>query len=132
MGLLDTIAGEVLNRTQGGAPPGGLMEAISGILGQGGLQDLVQKFQQGGMGDIIASWISTGHNLPISPEQLQAVLGSGQVQAIAAKLGLSPAEVSSHLSELLPKVVDHLTPDGNVPHAGALDGLLGMLKATAR
>jgi uncharacterized protein YidB (DUF937 family) len=128
MGLLDTIAGQVLNRTQGEAPHGGLMDAVIGILGQ----DLVQRFQQGGMGDIIASWISTGHNLPISPEQLQSILGSEQVQAIAAKLGLSPADVSSHLSAMLPKVVDQLTPDGNVPHPGALDGLLGMLKGSAR
>jgi len=80
------------------------------------------------LADQVASWVSTGQNLPISAEQLQSVLGNEQVQAIAQKLGFTPQEVSAHLAELLPQVIDKLTPDGNVPQGGSLAGLLGGLK----
>jgi uncharacterized protein YidB (DUF937 family) len=72
--------------------------------------------------------VSTGTNLPISAQQVQAVLGSEQVQAIAAKLGISPEEASGHLAQVLPQVIDKLTPGGNVPEGGALGSLLGMLQ----
>ena len=137
MGLLDSIAGQVLGSmsSSGDGRHAGLIEAIGGLVGNqqtGGLTGLISLFEQKGLGGVVASWVGTGQNLPISAEQLQSVLGNAQVQAIAQKLGFSPQEVSGHLAELLPQVVDKLTPNGTVPDGGALNSLLGMLKGTVR
>ena len=100
MGLLDSLAGQVLGSLSGsgsGSGSGahaGLLEAIGGLVGNpetGGLQGLISAFEQGGLGKLVASWIGTGQNLPISPQQLQSILGSEQVQAISQKLGLGSA-----------------------------------------
>jgi uncharacterized protein YidB (DUF937 family) len=84
----------------------------------GGLGGLVQSFQQGGLGEVVNSWVSTGQNLPVSAEQLQSVLGGGQLQNIAAQLGVSPEQASGSLADLLPQVVDKLTPNGQLPEGG--------------
>ena len=65
--------------------------------GSGGIDGLVKTFNENGLGEVMSSWIGKGENLPISPEQIQQVLGSGQVQQIAEKLGVSPDEASSGL-----------------------------------
>lgn len=125
MGLLDDIAGAV---TGGGEKSGnqGLMDAIGGLLGGGGgLQSVVENFTKNGLGDTVASWIGTGSNLPISAEQIQSVLGSEQVKAIAGKVGISTDEASSGLASLLPGVIDKLTPDGKIPESGSIEGALG-------
>jgi uncharacterized protein YidB (DUF937 family) len=109
MGLFDSIAGQVLGSlTQGGGEHGGLLEAVGGV---------------------IASWVGTGQNQPISPEQLQSVLGSQQVQALAQQLGFSPQDALGKLAEFLPQLVDKSTPGGVVPEGGAVNiaSLLGML-----
>ncbi len=134
MGLLDSIAGQVLGSlgSAGGANAGagGLMDAVGGLLNNqpGGLSGLIASFEQNGLGGIIASWVGTGQNLPISAEQLQSVLGNQQVQALAQQLGFSPQDVSAQLAQLLPKVVDKLTPGGTVPEGVALGGMMGALK----
>ena len=133
MGILDSLAGGMLSQFSGGEQPAGMLDAVTTMLNDprtGGLQGLVTAFQQGGLGGVVASWISTGENLPISAEQLQSVLGSEQVQAIASRLGLDPQEVAGHLARLLPQVVDKLTPGGTLPDDGgglgaALGGLFG-------
>ncbi|WP_028102727.1 YidB family protein [Pseudoduganella violaceinigra] len=133
MGILDSLAGEVMSQFSGGNHPEGMLEAVSTMLNDprtGGLQGLVASFEQGGMGGVIASWIGTGQNQPISADQLQSVLGSEQVQAIASRLGLNSQEVSGHLAQLLPQIVDKLTPGGTIPDSGgglgaALGGLFG-------
>ena len=132
MGLLDSIVGQVAGALGGAAPgqQGGLLEAVTGLINNpqtGGLQGLIQAFEQQGLGQVISSWIGTGQNLPISAEQLQSVLGNEQVQAIAQKLGLSPQDITSHLSQLLPQVVDKVTPEGAVPQGDALQSAIGML-----
>lgn len=144
MGLFDSIAGQVLGSlTQSGqagaTPHAGLLEAIGGLMNNpqiGGLSGLITIFQEKGLGGVVSSWVSTGENLPISAEQLQSVLGSEQVQAIAEKFGFSTEEVSGHLAELLPQVVDKLTPDGTVPEGNAmgdtLGSVLGVLKGMSR
>jgi len=135
MGLFDSIAGQVLGSLSGSSASqhAGLVGAIESMLNSpqvGGLSGLIAAFEQKGLGGVAASWVGTGQNLPISPEQLQAVLGSEQVQAIAQKLGLSSQEVSGHLAELLPQVIDKLTPSGSIPQdGGELGGLLGALGA---
>src|SRR5713101_4375962 len=83
----------------------------------GGLSGLVQQFHDKGLGGLVSSWVSTGQNLPISADQLQHVLGSEQVKELAAKAGISPETVSSHLTQLLPMVIDKLTPNGQLPQA---------------
>jgi uncharacterized protein YidB (DUF937 family) len=82
---------------------------------QGGLENLINTFHQRGLGSVVSSWVGTGHNLPISADQLAHVMGNAQVQAMAQKLGFSPQEMQAHLAEILPQVVDKLTPGGVVP-----------------
>jgi len=94
----------------------------------GGISGLAQQFATQGLEHIISSWIGTGQNLPISPEQLQSVLGSQQVQAIAAKVGLPPDAVSAGLAQILPQIVDHLTPNGQVPQGDLMAKGLELLQ----
>jgi len=97
----------------------------------GGISGLQQLFQQKGLGGIISSWIGTGQNLPISTEQLQSVPHCEAVQNIVAKTGMDQAQVASVLSQMLPHVVDQLTPNGQVPEASALSQMMKGLAAQA-
>ena len=102
---------------------GGLVESVIGMINDpqsGGLSGLVEKFSQGGLADQVASWVGTGQNLPISAEQIQAVLGSSYVQDMAAKLGINTADVAGSLASLLPQVIDKLTPEGQIPGDNSL------------
>ena len=129
MGLMD----DILNTVSGGQ--GGQNTALLGHLMNmiqnypGGLAALVQKFHDNGLGSIITSWIGTGHNLPISASQLQNVLGSQQIKDLAAKAGISPEQAGASLSQLLPQIVDKLSPQGQLPQTGdLLQAGLNMLK----
>lgn len=97
----------------------------------GGIGGVLDKFKEGGLANEVASWVSTGENLPISAEQISAVLGDGQIAQMAAKFGISPEVISSQIAENLPALVDKLTPNGELPddNAGILGQLMGMLKA---
>src|SRR5207244_6005989 len=124
MGLLDSILGAVSGKTE----PGGanaLVGVLGGLLQQsGGLRGLANKFSQGGCGNVFASWVGLGENQTISSSQVQSCLGSDQVKALAAKMGIDPAQASNLLAEFLPKVVDKLTPTGKVdPAADPQQGL---------
>jgi uncharacterized protein YidB (DUF937 family) len=134
MGLLDSVVGALAGGQggQGGGGQAALISAVLSMLSQngsagGGLGALVEKFQQGGLGDVVASWISTGQNLPVSPSQLEHVLGSDMLGQLAGKLGMSPGDASAQLSQWLPKAVDHLTPEGQLPPAGGLGDLGALL-----
>jgi uncharacterized protein YidB (DUF937 family) len=96
----------------------------------GGLSGLMQQFHDKGLGGLVSSWVSTGQNLPISADQIQHVLSCDQVKELAAKAGISEDAVSSHLSQLLPMLVDKLTPNGQVPAGGGslMEEGMGMLK----
>ena len=148
MGLLDSVIG-ALGQSQGGAQGGtssggqaDLIGSIVSMLGQGGqgggqggalggiggLIGLVARMQQSGLGDVAKSWIGTGDNLPVSPDQLGGVLGQDTVSNMAQQLGLNHGDLLSQLSQMLPQVVDKLTPQGQIPHGdigGMLGGLLG-------
>jgi uncharacterized protein YidB (DUF937 family) len=89
----------------------------------GGLQGLIQQFQRAGLDSHINSWISTGQNLPISPEQLTQVLGAGPIQQMAQQAGMDSHQLSNQLSQLLPQMIDRLTPHGEVPGSGLEDAL---------
>ncbi len=110
MGLLDGILGGVVGAE--------MISVVNGVIERhGGLSGMVQQFQQQGMGPAIQSWIGTGPNLPISPEQVHQVLGSDTMTQLAAKFGMTPQELSAKLSTLLPQAVDKMTPDGVIPTA---------------
>jgi len=125
MGLLDQLAGQVLGSLAGGAQGGGQSPLIQLVLNliqnsEGGLGGLLSKLNQAGLGDQVASWVGTGQNLPVSADQLGQVLGgAGGLGDIAAQLGLPQEAVAGQLAQLLPQVIDGLTPNGQVPDAGA-------------
>jgi uncharacterized protein YidB (DUF937 family) len=108
-----------------------LLQAVIGLLGQnssgGGLAGLVQGFQKNGLGDIVNSWVGTGTNLPITPDQIKQGLGSDFLSQLAGKAGVTPDAASAQLSSLLPGVVDKLTPSGKI-EAGGIDQLLNMFQ----
>ena len=127
MGLLDGLAGQVLSAVAG-QQRGGLMEQVLAMLQGGGLNEMVQKLQSGGLGDAVSSWISTGANLPVSGDQIHQALGQEQVGALAEKLGMSPDETASGLSDMLPQLIDKLTPNGAMPEQGMLEQGLSLLR----
>lgn len=91
---------------------------LGGVLEQqGGLGGLMGKFSQAGLGDVFASWVGSGNNHAVSAAQIQNVLGSEQVRALAAKLGIDPAMASTLLAQYLPLIIDKLTPQGQVDPA---------------
>lgn len=118
----------VKSALSGGDKKDDLMSSVMGLLGgQGGLQNLISQFGAKGLGDVIGSWVSTGKNLPISPEQIKGVLGDDTVKNIASKLGIDSSALTSQLSNLLPNVVDKLTPDGKVPEGDIMSKGMDML-----
>ncbi len=131
MGFFDEVAGGLLkNVFSGQGTQGGMLESIMAILKSsesGGAEGLLNTFKEKGLGEVMSSWIGTGENIPISSEQIQQVLGSDQVQQIAEKLGVSPDDASSGLAEMLPQIVDKLTPDGTLPTQDLLHQGLGMI-----
>jgi uncharacterized protein YidB (DUF937 family) len=132
MGLLDDLSSKAqgLFGESGGEGSGllkGVMEMLSDKEG-GGLAGLVQSFQQKGLGDIISSWISTGQNLPISPDQVKEGLSSETLQNLASKAGISTEDATTKLSEIMPGLIDKMTPDGVIPEGGLLEKGLEFLK----
>lgn len=134
MGLLDSVMGAVMGQVQNQVSTHGGMAGVLGSLlsndgGHGGLQGLVEKFTQAGLGDQVQSWIGSGANQAVSPEQVQGALGSNVIGDFAAKLGIDPALASGALAQVLPGLVDQLTPKGQAPANGLGSGadLMGML-----
>ncbi len=134
MGLLDNVIGALGAQPPAGGGSGDLVGAIVGMLGQngGGLAGLVRQFEQAGLGEIARSWVGTGANQPVTPEQLGGVLGPDAIAGIAHKLGLNPQDALGPLAQMLPQVVDKLTPHGSIPQGdlgglGDLGSLLGGL-----
>ena len=130
MGLFDSVLGAVSGQLQ---QQGGLTSVLGGLLADngemGGLGGLIEKFNQGGMGDHVKSWIGNGQNLPISAEQITQILGSDTVRTMAAKLGIDPDQAAQQLSAMLPGLIDKLTPHGEAPAGGLgnANDLMGML-----
>ena len=126
MSLLDSVIG-ALGSQGGGGGRGDPLQAIIGMLGQGGgLSGVLGQLSKAGLGDAVNSWVGTGANQPVSPDALGNALGSDAVAGFARQLGIEPGEALGHLSQMLPQVVDKLTPNGQVPQ-GDLGSLLGSL-----
>jgi uncharacterized protein YidB (DUF937 family) len=126
MGILDGLLGAVTGKSGGGAEAQ-ILSALVGMLGSGGLNSLVDSFTKNGLGDVVSSWIGTGQNLPISPDQVVKGLGQQQVGQIASKVGLPTDQVSKLLAQVLPNAVDKITPGGSIPTDDLLQAGLSML-----
>ena len=130
MGLLDSVMGAVMGQVQQqGGVAGVLGELLANDGAGGGLRGLVEKFNEAGLGEVVGSWIGKGDNLPVSAEQLKEVLGGDLLGKLAGQLGVDPAQASGQLADLLPGLVDQLTPQGVAPENGLGDtgDLMGML-----
>lgn len=134
MGLLDIAMGALGgNQQQSGEasdPKTQLLQAALHMLSSnqgGGLQGLIGTLQNAGLGDALASWIGTGQNIPVTGDQVQQALGNGgQLEQLAQASGLTTTDTANHLSEMLPGLIDKLTPNGEVPQGG-FGNLAGML-----
>ena len=132
MGLLDQLKGVIAEKLGGSSNVNDMLEHAMNLINNpatGGLAGLVEAFKNKGLGDIMSSWIGTGENKSISPAQILQALGSEKIQQIAEKVGISKDSASQHLSELLPQIIDKLTPNGKLPEAGKLGDALNMLKS---
>jgi uncharacterized protein YidB (DUF937 family) len=137
MGLLDSIVSAMGNDNPQARAQASLLPALIELVKSypGGLPGLIDKFQQGGLGGIIASWVSSEPNKPVSPEQLNTVLGDDVVNTLSARSGLDVGTVLSSLSIMLPSLVDQATPAGSLDASQeggpalikSLSGLLGKL-----
>jgi len=122
MSLLD-IAEQALG---GANAQGGSTAAISEVMNlvnsyPGGVGGLVGAFEKNGLGGVASSWVGGGPNQAVTPQQVQTGLGTDAISSVAARLGVSPAVASGVVAQLLPHVVDHMTPGGQVPPAGGGD-----------
>jgi uncharacterized protein YidB (DUF937 family) len=118
-------SGVLFKRSESNAPAEGPAAAGLGSGGGllGGLGGLLARFEQNGQGDVAKSWVESGQNQSISPAQLSEALGPDVVRTLAEKTGMSEEDLASHLSRILPGVVDKLTPNGRVPTAVELTGM---------
>ncbi len=138
MSLLGSVIGAALGggSQNGGGGNGALLNAVIGMLGQvgggagagglGGLGGLVSKMSQAGLGDVVGSWVGTGQNMPVQPDQLGNALGEDTISSMAGQLGMNNNDLLGQLAQMLPQVVDKLTPQGQVPQ-GDLSSILGSL-----
>ena len=109
MGMFDGLLGGIVGA--------GMVSVVNNLIEQqGGLQALVNKLQQQGLGETVNSWVSTGPNKPISSDEVHRALGPDLLQQLSAKSGLSVEELAQKLSTILPQAVDTMTPDGRVPN----------------
>ncbi|HEY6088121.1 MAG TPA: YidB family protein [Burkholderiaceae bacterium] len=129
MGLLESVLGSALGGSpqQGGG--GALMSVIAAMLANGqsggsaggGLAGLIEQFQRSGQGDVIDSWVGTGQNQAISPDQLGSVLGGDLLGQLTRQTGMGEGDLLGQLSQVLPQLVDRATPEGHVPEGGLGD-----------
>ena len=126
--LIAAVLAMLAQRTSAGGQGAGMGSGAGSMGGGslGGIGELLAQFQRSGLGDVFASWISKGQNAPISGAQIQSALGPDMVTQLAQQLGQSQDATAAQLAEVMPQVVDQLTPNGQVPEGGLgdLDSLL--------
>jgi uncharacterized protein YidB (DUF937 family) len=122
MGLIDMVSSFLGSKGAGGQEQN-VITAVTDFVNQqpGGLEGLVQQFHQQGAGEMIQSWIGNGANQTATADLIQKVAGSSGLSELAGKLGVSPEQASSVLTQVLPLVVNHATPGGQLPQGGQLD-----------
>lgn len=136
MSLLDNALSALSGAGSGSGGLQRLAPILEGLLQQhGGLSGLVAQLTRGGLAEQAQSWVGTGANIPVSGAQITQALGSNQVTQIAQQMGIDTHQAGSLLAQVLPHLIDHLTPQGQVPSgaaaqtpsSGALSGVLGAL-----
>jgi uncharacterized protein YidB (DUF937 family) len=135
MGLFDSIAGAVLGNMLGGKTGGADTSALGKIAIEmlnknGGIGGLLEKFNQGGLGDIAASWVGQGKNQSVSPDQISQVFGHDMMSEMATKFGIDSKVLTGQIAQYLPEIVNNVTPNGKVDNKSEelLSAVLGMLK----
>ena len=131
MSFLGDLFKQLLGGAQSAGDQGSLLDSVIGMITNpqsGGLEGLLQAFKDKRLGDIVSSWVSRGQNLPVSPEQIQQALGTGQVKQIAKGAGMSRGAAADALSQLLPQVIDKLTPKGTIESSSLTGSGLEALK----
>jgi uncharacterized protein YidB (DUF937 family) len=108
MGMFDGLLGGVVGAE--------MATVVNGLIEKhGGVQGIVAQLEQQGLGNTVKSWVGTGANQSITPDQIHQAFGTDMIKDLAAKVGLSPDVLASKLSQVLPQAIDKLTPTGTVP-----------------
>ena len=130
MRLLDQVLGRLASQPSGGQRRNALLDLATALIQghPGGLAGLVQQFTDAGLGREANSWVGTGQNLPLSAEQLSQVFGQGNVRTLGEQFNLSSESASAGLASLLPALIDHLTPKGQVDAETPLTASLSQLR----
>jgi uncharacterized protein YidB (DUF937 family) len=136
MGLLGDLLNSAMSGGGGanaGAPAtgglhAGLLEHFLGMIQTGGLNGIIEKLKAGGLGPAVQSWTGSGPNQPVNGSQVASALGSSEISQLAAKFGIPPDQVASHLSQIMHEVINHLTPNGSVPSQSALSEGISLLR----
>ena len=118
MGLLSQILSSVLGSSTSTEQQHSTLSSVIDLIHNpsvGGLSGLTGLFQNAGLGHLMQGWISTGPNPPATAGQMSQVLGQQRIAELAAKLGIPPDQAAQQLSQILPQVIDHMTPNGTPP-----------------
>ncbi len=141
MSLFGQLAGQALNALEGGGTQQGdnpLLQIAGNLLQEhGGVSGLLEKFKAAGLSEQMSSWIGNGDNQPVDGSQIADALGHGTLAEIAGKFGLQPDQVAGGLAQLLPQLIDKMTPNGSTGGSqdllqeglSALGGLFNQSKA---
>jgi uncharacterized protein YidB (DUF937 family) len=108
MGMLDGLLGGIVGA--------GMVSVVNGIIEKhGGLQGVIGEFEKNGLGETVRSWVGTGPNQAITPDQVHKALGPDLLRELSAKSGMSVQDLAQKLAQVLPQAVDTMTPDGKIP-----------------
>ena len=125
MGLLDQIAGSL----GGNSKSVDYLAIMKWVEQQGGVSGLLDKFRQGGLAEIVQSWVSTGNNLPISAAQVLQIFTGDSISQLGSKLGMDDKQTAGIIAEFLPQIVNKLSPNGEEPQNNDLLSMgMGLLK----
>lgn len=130
MGLMDSLIGAATSAISGNSQQSTAIQMVLDLVQRsGGVGSLISKLQQGGLGDALQSWISTGSNQSVSGSEVQSALGSGMVQEVASKFGMDGNQAGDLLAQYLPNLVDSATPNGSAQDADGfgLDDIASLL-----
>lgn len=136
-GGLGSVLGGILGGSGGGGGGGGalanpmlrmLLPAVASMLANGGLGKILSGLKANGKGAAADSWVAKGENHPVAADDVREAAGDDEITSIADKLGVSKDEAAAAIAQVLPHVVDQVTPDGELPADQELDAKLGKLK----
>src|SRR5271166_6360254 len=136
MGFLDTALGSLLSATSAPAQQAPIAQALETLLQQhGGVGGLVNQLSQGGLASQVGSWIGTGQNQSVTGAEIAQALGSGSIGRIAQQLGINPQQAGTLLAQVVPHLIDHMTPGGQIPanatQVPQADALIGAVSTIA-